>query len=150
MNDLKEDVRAIQDSRVSQTTKSSGSVASSKSVFNSNGKVSIDSLKLNPNEFSGKSVNQIAQTLKRNGYDVTIKTSTKSRSGAQIIKINNPGEGKNITQVQVSPGGGRHGINSYVKISTSDQGTIKVVNGSQSTYKTDGKESATIIFTGGK
>lgn len=71
-------------------------------------------------------------------------------SGAQIIKINNVGEGRNITQVQVSPGGGRHGANPYVKISTNDQGIIKIVDGIQETYKTDGKETATIIFTGGR
>ncbi|OGO78977.1 MAG: hypothetical protein A2Y23_14620 [Clostridiales bacterium GWB2_37_7] len=88
--------------------------------------------------------------LRAEGYDITIQASTKSRSGAQIIKINNPGNGKNITQVQVSPGGGRHGDNPYVKISTNDQGLIKIVDGVESTYKTDGAEKATIIFTGGK
>jgi filamentous hemagglutinin len=88
--------------------------------------------------------------LKVQGYDVTVQTSTKSRSGAMIIKINNPGNGKNISQVQVSPGGGRHGANPYVKISTTDQGIIKIVDGVESTYKTDGKETAKIIFTGGK
>ena len=114
-----------------------------------NGKVSIDDLKANPSVFSGKSVDEIAQALTDAGYDVTVKTSTRSRSGAQIIKINNPGGGKNISQVQVSPGGGRHGSNPYVKISTTDQGIIKIVNGSESIYKTDGKETATIIFSGG-
>ena len=57
---------------------------------------------------------------------------------------------KNISQVQVSPGGGRHGSNPYVKISTTDQGIIKIVDGIESAYKTDGKETATIIFSGGK
>lgn len=94
-------------------------------------------------------MDEIAQALTDAGYDVTVKTSTRSRSGAQIIKINNPGGGKNISQVQVSPGGGRHGSNPYVKISTTDQGIIKIVNGSESIYKTDGKETATIIFSGG-
>ncbi|WP_350006480.1 hypothetical protein [Shouchella clausii] len=36
-----------------------------------------------------------------------------------------------------------------VKISTSDQGIIKVVDGSPNNYLTDGAEKATIIFTGG-
>ena len=58
------------------------------------------------------------------------------------------GNGKNISQVQVSPGGGRHGSDPYVKISTTDKGIIKVVEGSKHTYKTDGMEKATIIFTG--
>ncbi|MFJ8087133.1 hypothetical protein ACIQ7N_02835 [Lysinibacillus sp. NPDC095746] len=52
-----------------------------------------------------------------------------------------------ITHVQVSPGGGRHGANPYVKINTSDEGIIKVVDGKKDTYKTDGKETANIIFT---
>lgn len=99
--------------------------------------------------FSGKSAEEIADVLRNPGYDVTIKNSTRSRSGAQIIQINNPGGGKNISQVQVSPGGGRHGSNPYVKISTTDQGIIKIVDGIENTYKTDGKETATIIFSGG-
>ena len=114
-----------------------------------NGKVSIDDIKTNPSAFSGKSAEEIADVLRNSGYDVTIKNSTRSRSGAQIIQINNSGGGKNISQVQVSPGGGRHGSNPYVKISTTDQGIIKIVDGSEGTYKTDGKETATIIFSGG-
>lgn len=114
-----------------------------------NGKVSIDDIKTNPSAFSGKSAEEIADVLRNSGYDVTIKNSTRSRSGAQIIQINNPGGGKNISQVQVSLGGGRHGSNPYVKISTTDQGIIKIVDGIESTYKTDGKETATIIFSGG-
>ncbi len=82
-------------------------------------------------------------------YDVTIQKSAKSKSGAEIIKINNPGGGKNISQVQVSPGGGRHGSNPYIKISTTDQGIIKIIDGLESLYKTDGKETATIVFSGG-
>ena len=114
-----------------------------------NGKVSIDDIKTNPSAFSGKSAEEIADVLRNSGYDVTIKNSTRSRSGAQIIQINNSGGGKNISQVQVSPGGGRHGSNPYVKISTTDQGIIKIVVGIEGTYKTDGKETATIIFSGG-
>ncbi|MBA4602110.1 hypothetical protein [Thermoactinomyces mirandus] len=115
-----------------------------------NGRISIKDIEDNPHLFSGKSANDIANMLREAGYDVTIKASTKSRSGAQIIKINNPGAGKNITQVQVSPGGGRHGSSPYVKISTNDQGIIKIVDGLESNYKTDGKETAKIIFTGRK
>ena len=115
-----------------------------------NGTISIDDIKANPSIFSGKSVDEIAKVLTDSGYDVTVKASTRSRSGAQIIKINNPGGGKNISQVQVSPGGGRHGSSPYVKISTTDQGIIKIIDGTESLYKTDGKETATIIFSGGK
>ena len=112
------------------------------------GRISIDDIKNNPSIFSGKSAEEIADMLRKSGYDVTVKNSTKSRSGAQIIKVNNPGNGKNISQVQVSPGGGRHGSNPYVKISTTDQGIIKIIDGPKNTYKTDGKETATIIFSG--
>lgn len=42
-----------------------------------------------------------------------------------------------------------HGSSPYVKISTTDQGIIKIIDGSKSLYKTDGKETATIIFLGG-
>ncbi|WP_283610432.1 hypothetical protein [Faecalispora anaeroviscerum] len=114
------------------------------------GSISIDDIKANPSAFSGKSADEIAQVLKESGYDVTIQKSAKSKSGAEIIKINNPGGGKNISQVQVSPGGGRHGNNPYIKISTTDQGIIKIIDGSESLYKTDGKETATIVFSGGK
>lgn len=117
------------------------------SIFK-NGVVKIDDLKRNPNVFNEKSVEEIAAALKNEGYDITIRASTRSRSGAQIIKINNLGSEKNISQVQVSPGGGRHGSSPYVKISTNDQRIIKIVNGAQSSYITDGNETATIVFTG--
>ncbi|WP_415839619.1 hypothetical protein [Paenibacillus tarimensis] len=114
-----------------------------------NGRATVDTIKSNPIAFKGKSADEIAQMLRNEGYDVTVQDSTKSSSGAKIIKINNTGDNRNITQVQVSPGGGRHGGSPYVKISTNDQGIIKVVDGAESAYKTDGKETATIIFTGG-
>ena len=77
-------------------------------------------MKSNPSIFSGKLVDEIAQVLKDSGYDVTVKASTRSRSGAQIIKI-----------------------------STTDQGIIKIIDGSESLYKTDGQETATIEKSGG-
>lgn len=121
----------------------------SKDVFRA-GKTTVEDITANPKALSGKSADEIAQMLREAGYDVTVQASKKSTSGAKIIKINNPGEGRNITQVQVSPGGGRHGANPYVKISTSDQGIVKVVDGAEDIYKTDGSEIAKIIFTGGK
>lgn len=116
-------------------------------VFNSlieNGKISIDGIKAKPSAFSGKSAEEIAEVLKNYGYDVTVTNSTRSTSGARIIRINNLGGEKNISQIQVSPGNGRHGINPYVKISTTDQGIIEIVDGLKSTYITDGKETATL------
>ncbi|MCM3340845.1 hypothetical protein M3650_19960 [Paenibacillus sp. MER TA 81-3] len=118
-----------------------------KAVFE-NGRASIDTFKSNPKVFSGKSAEEVAKMLEDAGYEVTVQASKKSRSGAKIIKIQNTESSKNITQVQVSPGGGRHGDSPYVKISTSDQGIIKIVDGSESVYKTDGVETATVIFTG--
>lgn len=130
---------------------SSCSEGTSKSIFNK-GKINVEALESDPTIFRGKSANEIADMLRAEGYDVTVQASTKSRSGAQIIKINNAGNGKTISQVQVSPGGGRHGSSPYVKISTTDPeiGKIKVIDGPESTYKTDGLEDAKIIFTGGK
>ncbi len=112
--------------------------------------VTKDMLKSNPSMFSGKSVDEIANMMRESGYNITVQASTKSSSGAIIIKVHNTGNGKNITQVQVSPGGGTHGANPYVKISTSDQGIIKIVQGSSSNYVNNhqGIENATIIFTG--
>lgn len=52
--------------------------------------------------------------------------------------------------MQVSPGGGRHGSLSYVKISTSDNGIIKIINGSKDLYKSDGLEKSINIFSGGE
>ena len=55
----------------------------------------------------------------------------------------------NVHGTKVLTGGGHHDSNPYVKISITDQGIIKIVDGNESTYKTDGKETATIIFGGG-
>ena len=93
-----------------------------------NGRVTKESITGNLSSFSGKSCDEIADVLRNQGYDVTVRNSTKSSSGAQIIQIGNTGNGRNITQVQVSPGGGRHGLSPYIKISTSDQGIFKIVN----------------------
>ena len=115
------------------------------SVIN-NGKITIDAVRKNPGAFSGKSVDEIATIMRLQGYIVTVQASTKSSSGAQIIIVNNPGAGKNISQVQVSPGGGIHGELPYVKISTYDQGIIKIVDGPKNLYKGYAVENATIIF----
>lgn len=107
--------------------------------------MSVDDLKVNPSVFSGKSADVIAQVLRDSGYDVVIKKSAKSKSGAQIIKINNLGGGKNVSQVQVSSRGGKHGSSPYIKISTTDQGIIKIIDDPEYLYKTDRKETATSI-----
>ena len=114
-----------------------------------NGYVDAERIKEDPSEFTGKSINDYAQEMQEAGYEFKIKTSTRSRSGAQKIVVDNNSSERNIAQLQVSPGGGRHGSEPYVKISTTDQGIIKVVTGPESLYKTDGLETATIIFTEG-
>ena len=120
----------------------------SSTIFNG-GNLSVDEVKKNPKVFSGKSVEEIADMLRVEGYEVEVKASTKSRSGAQIIRILNPGGGKNISQVQVSPGGGRHGESPYIKISTTDSdiGIIKIIDGPESKYKSNAVENAIIIFS---
>ena len=58
------------------------------------GKISVNDVKNNPEAFCGKSTEELADALRNSNYDVTIKNSTRSRSGAQIIQVNNPGGGK--------------------------------------------------------
>ena len=86
---------------------------SCKEIFK-NGKLDYESLKNNKSSFKGKSTDEIANMLEEAGYKTEIKKSTKSKSGAEIIQIKNSGGDRNITQVQVSPGGGRHGVNPYI------------------------------------
>jgi filamentous hemagglutinin len=114
-----------------------------------NGNVTADTIGENLDWFRGKSADEIADALTSQGYEVTVRNSTRSSSGAQIIEIHNNGGGMNISQVQVSPGGGRHGSSPYIKISTTDQGIFKIVDGSASDYLSNAVEKATIFFTGG-
>ena len=112
-----------------------------------NGYVDAKKVAEDPNEFTGKNINDYANEMKQAGYEFKIKISTRSRSGAQKIVVENGSNTRNISQLQVSPGGGRHGSQPYVKISTTDQGIIKVVTGNETMYRTDGLETANIIFT---
>jgi len=84
--------------------------------------------------------------LKAEGYETTIRKSKHKTSKAQIIVTTNPSKERNITQVQVSPGSPRHGNIPYVKISTTNMGIVKIVDGKKADYKTDGKETAKIYF----
>ena len=116
--------------------------------FSERGKLDVNNIQGMKNTFRGKTVNQIADILRNQGYDVTIRESTKSRSGAMIIEINNQGGARNISQVQVSPGGGRHGGPPYVKIST-NQGTFRIIDGSPSDFRVIEQQNAIDIFIGG-
>jgi filamentous hemagglutinin len=66
--------------------------------------------------------------------------STKGSKKAIIVEVKGHSE---ISQIQVHPGGGRHG-GQYYKISTSNNGLIKVVD--RQTYSGAANERAKIIF----
>ena len=101
-------------------------------------------------EFMGKSVEQIAELLSQNGYKFNIRDSKnreKTGSTAKIIEITNSTKERNIKQVQVSPdGSSRHGNVPYVKISTSNDSKIKVIDGTHKEYVPGNNEKARMIF----
>ena len=115
-----------------------------------NGHVTYEGIEAHREEFMGKTVEQIAEMLKENDYEVRIRDSKnreKTGSTAKIIEITNSTKERNIKQVQVSPdGSSRHGNVPYVKISTSDEGKIKVVDGTREQYVPGNNEKARIIF----
>lgn len=89
---------------------------------------------------------KLENILKNNGYETQRRPSKYATSKAKIIVTTNHNADRNITQVQVSPGSKRHGNVPYVKISTSDQGKIKIIAASKKQYKTDNAENATLLF----
>lgn len=106
----------------------------------------IESISNRREFFLGKSVAKIEHVLHDNGYETRRRFSKHATSRAKIIVTTNHSADRNITQVQVSPGSSRHGNVPYVKISTSDQGKIKIIGASKEQYKTDNTEKATILF----
>ncbi len=98
----------------------------------------IKQLLLNPKSIWGKGPEQIADVFRKAGYEVTIEQSTQGSKLSKQIRIKKGG----IQNIQVHPGGGRHG-GSYYKISTS-KGVIKVVD--RATYVPTPGEKAIIIF----
>jgi len=130
-----------------QSEKSNHSRSLSESqFFSSSGHVTLSSIKARAEHFLGKSPVKLAKELHRYGYKTKIRPSTHSTSKAKIIVTLNSNNERNIQQIQVSPGSRRHGNIPYVKISTTDYGRIKIIGGSPSEYKTDGKEKAHLIF----
>lgn len=109
-------------------------------------RITAHSLSDHREKFLGKTVGQIDKILRQRGYKTTIRKSTHSSSKAKVIVVGNSSKNRNITQVQVSPGSKRHGNVPYVKISTTDIGIHKIIDGSPHQYKTDGKETATLLF----
>ena len=121
--------------------------ASSKNgLFSSTGHVSERSISKNRSFFYGKSVSEIERALNEQGYETTVRPSKHATSQAKAIIVGNSDKYRNITQVLVSPGTPRHGNIPYVKISTNNGGRFKVIDGSESEYKTDGKENAKLFF----
>ena len=114
-----------------------------------NGYADAEVISKNASIFENQSETRLVEYLNSVGYLTHTQGSKYPQSRARIIKIQNPGGDLNISQIQISPGGGRHGINPYMKISTTTQGVIKIIFGDPNTYETDGKETATLIFTGG-
>ena len=109
-------------------------------------KITRESISAHREKFLGKTVGQIDKMLRQRGYQTTIRKSIHSTSKAKVIVIGNSSATRNITQVQVSPGSKRHGGVPYVKISTTDIGIQKIIDGTPAQYKTDGKENATLLF----
>lgn len=115
-------------------------------IFSKTGHVTLKSIKARAEFFLGKSVAQLDHELQKHGYKTQRRPSTHSSSKAKIIMTLNSNKERNVSQIQVSPGSKRHGNVPYVKISTTDIGIIKIVGGSRSEYKSDGKEKAKLIF----
>ena len=110
------------------------------------GHFSIEAAKSYAKQLETADINSLNQYLTELGYATNITNSNREFSNAAVIRITGGSDTMNISQIQFSPGGGRHGINPYLKISTTDQGIIKIVFGSPETYRTSGNERATIIF----
>jgi len=96
--------------------------------------------------FLGKSASKIEKVLNQRGYKTKRRPSIHSNSRAKIVITTNSSKIKNISQIQVSPGSKRHGNVPYVKISTTDGGKYKIIDGTRSEYKTDGNEKAKLFF----
>lgn len=103
----------------------------------------VGSVLKKPESLWGKSADEIATGFEEAGYGAAVRTS---RSGkAQIVEVSGHPE---ISQIQVHPGGGRHG-GAHIKISTTTEGKIKVVD--PKTYKpTPGEKTKVIPFRGGQ
>lgn len=92
-----------------------------------------------PQSIWGRSADDIVKDFQAAGYQVNVRQSTRGSGQAVIIEVKGHPE---ISQIQYHPGGGRHG-GSYYKVSTTTQGTMKVVD--PGTYKPTQGEKATII-----
>lgn len=103
-------------------------------------KAFVEGLLARPLSIWGKGPDEIVEVFTKAGYKATIEQSTRGSKLSKQIRISGH---KEIANIQVHPGGGRHG-GSYYKISTSTRGKIKVVD--RKTYKPTPGENATIIY----
>jgi RHS repeat-associated protein len=94
-----------------------------------------------PASLWGKSADDIAGELNAAGFQTTTRGSTKGSKRATIVEVQGHPQ---ITQIQVHPGGGRH-VGSYVKVSSSTKGTIRVID---SSFKGAEQIKGTIIRIG--
>lgn len=92
-----------------------------------------------PQVIWGRSTDDIVKDFQAAGYQVNVRQSTRGSGQGVIIEVKGHPE---ISQIQYHPRGGRHG-GSYYKVSTTTQGTMKVVD--PSSYKPTPGEKATII-----
>lgn len=115
-------------------------------IFRKDGHTDFRRIADNRELFYGKSVHQINEVMKEQGYETSIRKSKHSNSKAKFIVVGNSNKNRNITTVEVTPGSQRHGNIPYVRISTSDLGKFKVIDGTKSQYKTDGSENSKLIF----
>ncbi len=115
-------------------------------IFRRDGHTDYKRIARNREMFYDKSVYQINEAMEQQGYETVIRKSVHSNSKAKFIVVGNSNKNRNVTTVEVTPGTPRHGNVPYVKISTSDLGKFKVINGTKSQYKTDGLENSKLIF----
>ena len=99
-----------------------------------------DKLLKNPRSIWGMTVEQIAEAFRKEGKKVVVEPSTKGSKRSTQVRISGD---NNVGNIQVHPGGGRHD-GPYYKISTNQQGIIKVVD--RNTYTPESTEKARIIY----
>jgi len=100
----------------------------------------VNELLDDPKSIWGKSPEEIQKAFQEAGYEAVIEPSTKGSRRSVQIRIKGH---RAVSNIQVHPGGGRHG-GAYYKISTNIKGKIKVVD--RTTYKPTAGEKVDIIY----
>lgn len=102
--------------------------------------IDINKITENPKILWGRSADEIAQAFTDAGFPSTVVQSTRGSGRAKKVVIQ---KHPVFSQIQVHPGGGRHG-GSYIKISTTNDGKWKVVD--RDTYVAEPNERARIYY----